>query len=71
MRPCKIRLICLRSRLKIRKSGFLLLKATKRKKKRPLNLKTSGLPTNSPRERTTHTTLATKLLTMENIMFAR
>lgn len=71
MRPCKSRLICLRSRLKIRKSGFPLLKATKRKKKRPLNRKTSGLSTNSPQGRMTHTMLATKLLIMGNITFAR
>lgn len=71
MRPCKNRLMRLRNALKIRRRGFPFLKAMKRKKKRPLNLKTSGLHTNSPQERMTHTILATKLLTMRNIMFAR
>lgn len=71
MRHYKSRLIRLRSALKIRRHAFPFLKIAKQKKKHPSNLKTSGLPTNSPRERTTPTILVTKLLITRNIMFVR
>lgn len=71
MRPYKSRLIRLRNRLKIRRIGFPLLKTTKRKKKRPLNLKMSGLLIDSQQEHMMLIMLETKLLTMGNIMFAR
>ena len=54
-----------------RKRESWRLKKAKMAKKHLPNPKRNGLSLQNPRERTTHTMLATKLLTTGNIMFAR